>query len=140
MDALQDEIHKTFQEDFPPCDTWTEVPLVETITYNVARVASRMFGGAELSDNHDWVISSIGYATDGFLGAQALKLYPPILRPLVRYFVPAISKIHKHYKVAESTVIPILDRREKTGEKASDLLYWMAVSYTHLTLPTKRIV
>lgn len=125
MDDLQNEVEKTFNQDFPPCNDWTEIELVNTITYNVARVASRMFGGTTLSDNPAWVKASIGYATDGFIGAQALKQYPRLLRPVVKHFLEPIRRIHGHYRVAESAVIPILEERERTGEKACDFLYWM---------------
>jgi cytochrome P450 len=125
MADLQDEVVKTFNEDFPTCFEWTTVPLVKTVTYNVARVASRMLGGEALSDNPAWVASSIGYATDGFIGAQALKQFPAFSRPLVKYFIPAIARIHGHYRVAESAILPILEQREQSNEKASDLLSWL---------------
>ena len=92
----------------------------------VARVSSCMFGGTELSENEKWVAASIAFAIDGFHGAQKIKRYPHILRPIAKYFIPEIRSIDGHYAEAEKAAIPILKARQKTGEKALDLLYWMS--------------
>jgi cytochrome P450 len=84
-----------------------------------------MFGGTTLSRNKEWVKSSIAFAIDGFIGAQALKKYPEFLKPVVARFLPAIKNIKKHYKAAEKAAIPLLEERASTGTTASDLLYWM---------------
>lgn len=69
---------------------WTELDVVDRITQIVARVSSRMFGGTTLSCNREWIQSSIDFATDGFIGAQALKKYPEFLKPVIACFIPAI--------------------------------------------------
>lgn len=105
---------------------WTEVDVVDRITQIVARVSSRMFGGTTLSHNREWIQSSIDFATDGFLGAQALKRYPEVLKPVVAPFVPAIQRIKNHYAAAERAAVPMLRERAAAGTVAPDLLYWMA--------------
>jgi cytochrome P450 len=96
------------------------------MTKIVARVSSRMFGGTELSRNQEWIDASIAFAIDGFQGAQKLKRFPEFLKPIAKYFIPEISAIRNHYRAAEKAAIPLLNRREKTGETALDLLYWMS--------------
>ncbi|CEJ91133.1 Putative Cytochrome p450 [[Torrubiella] hemipterigena] len=125
MQDIQEEIRDAFDDAFPPCDDWTEVDVVDRITQVVARVSSRMFGGRTLSTNREWVQSSINFATDGLIGAQALKKYPEFLKPLVAKFMPAISRIKEHYAAAERAAIPLLKEREANGQTADDLLYWM---------------
>ena len=44
----------------------------------------------------------------------------------MQYFIPEIRKIKKHYEAAEKAAIPLLKERERTGESAMDLLYWMS--------------
>lgn len=105
---------------------WTEVNVVERITKVVARVSSCMFGGTELSENEKWVDASIAFAVDGFVGAQKIKKYPHFLRSIAKHFIPEIRSITGHYAEAEKAAIPILNAREKEGEKALDLLYWMS--------------
>ncbi|KAJ6195890.1 cytochrome P450 [Bipolaris maydis] len=119
---------KLIQGRFPDViiSDWTEVDVVDRITQIVARVSSRMFGGTTLSRNKQWIQSSIDFATDGFIGAQALKKYPEFLKPLVAHFVPAIQNIKSHYAAAEKAAIPLLKERAANGTAAPDLLYWMA--------------
>lgn len=105
---------------------WTPVPVVAILTQIVARVSSCMFGGTTLSHNKEWVQSSIDFAIDGFIGAQKIKKYPEFIKPLVARFIPEIRKIADHYAAAEAAAIPMLESRRRTGEKAMDLLYWMA--------------
>ncbi|KAK7721476.1 hypothetical protein SLS63_009590 [Diaporthe eres] len=105
---------------------WTPVPVVAILTQIVARVSSCMFGGTTLSHNKEWVKSSIDFAIDGFIGAQKIKKYPEFIKPLVARFIPEIRKIADHYAAAEAAAIPMLESRRRTGEKAMDLLYWMA--------------
>ncbi|KAF5851662.1 hypothetical protein GGP41_000415 [Bipolaris sorokiniana] len=126
MDHIQDEIKDAFEDSFPPCHDWTEVDVVDRITQIVARVSSRMFGGTTLSRNKEWIQSSIDFATDGFIGAQALKKYPEFLKPVIARFVPAIQNIKRHYTAAEKAAIPLLEQRAANGTAAPDLLYWMA--------------
>ncbi|KAH7028636.1 putative cytochrome P450 [Macrophomina phaseolina] len=125
MVGIQDEIIDAFEDSFPACEEWTEVPVVERITQIVARVSGRMFGGTELSRNREWVQTSIEFAHDSFVAAQTLKKYPDWLKPLVARFLPAIRSIHLRYRAAERAAVPLLEARAKNGESAFDLLYWM---------------
>lgn len=40
-------------------------------------------------------------------------------------FLPEVRRISSYYATAEAA-IPLLEARQRTGEKAADLLYWMA--------------
>lgn len=145
MEHIQEEIKDAFEDSFPPCDgmkqssylltrphtnnaltDWTEVDVVDRITQIVARVSSRMFGGTTLSHNKEWIQSSINFATDGFIGAQALKRYPEFMKRFVAPWIPAIRNIRNHYAAAEKAAIPLLRERQESGTVAPDLLYWMA--------------
>jgi cytochrome P450 len=85
-----------------------------------------MFGGTTLSHNEKWLEASVNFALDGFTGAQKLKKYPGFMKPFVARYLPAIHRIASYYAVAEEAAIPLLQNRQRTGEKAVDLLYWMA--------------
>ncbi|KAL8627664.1 hypothetical protein Q9189_006627 [Teloschistes chrysophthalmus] len=125
MPAIEEEIRDSFEAIWPKCDEWTEVAVAEKFTQLVGRVSSRMFGGKQLSQNSEWVNTTITFAVDGFTAAQKLKKYPRILRPLVAKFIPEINKIKHHYKFARNLLIPIMQERKRTGEKPMDLLQWM---------------
>lgn len=70
-----------------------------------------MFGGTDLAHSEDWVRSTIDFATDGFIGAQAIKQYPHALRPLAAKFIPAIVNIKKHLEIADRVIVPVLEAR-----------------------------
>ena len=93
----------------------------------VARVSSRMFGGAELSRNKEWVDATINFAVDGFIGAQAIKKYPHFIRPVVARQMPALTKIKDHAITAKRVIVPILKQREHLDpeSKPADFLQWM---------------
>ncbi|KAI0436184.1 cytochrome P450 [Xylaria telfairii] len=101
-----------FEDAFPDCSKWTEVPVSDRIMQIVAR-------------NKEWVQASTHFAVDEFMRAQKLKKVPNVLRPIATYFTPEIRKITGHYRVAEKTTIPLVNERKRTGRRATDLLYWM---------------
>ncbi|KAI4217474.1 MAG: hypothetical protein LQ351_000069 [Letrouitia transgressa] len=105
---------------------WTEVMVADRFTQLVGRISSRMFGGTALSRHDDWVNTTITFAVDGFIGAQKIKKFPHFLRPLAAKFIPEIAKIKNHYKLAHDLLIPMLEERERKGEKHLDLLQWMS--------------
>ena len=68
----------------------------------------------------------IDFTTDSFLCAQRLKDFPAFLRPVAKYFVPELTKIFKHFALANDLIVPILTERQKTQETSVDLLQWMS--------------
>ena len=93
----------------------------------VARASSRMFGGLALSRNEAWLKATLNFASDGFIGAQKIKQYPPPLRRLASYFIPELWSIQRHYQAAREAIVPILKSRgaQSPKEKPSDFLQWM---------------
>ena len=84
-----------------------------------------MFGGTELSRHKEWVDSTINFAVDGFIGAQAIMKYPHFIRPLVARWMPELSKIKVHQATAKRVIVPILKCREDLESKPTDFLQWM---------------
>ncbi|RYP13363.1 hypothetical protein DL765_006904 [Monosporascus sp. GIB2] len=126
MPGVQDEVRASFQSCMPRCDDdWAEVPLVDTINYVVARASARMFGGEALSSNEEWIQTTLTFAVDVFTGARKVKSLPGFLKPVFGPFIKEVQAIKAHYRFAEKTIRPILDRRRETGEEAKDLLYWL---------------
>jgi ent-kaurene oxidase len=87
-----------------------------------------MFGGTDLSRHKEWVDATINFAVDGFIGAQAIKKYPPFIRPLARYWIPELSKISQHHATARRVIVPILKARKAQKTKPTDFLQWMLES------------
>ncbi|KAI4279911.1 MAG: hypothetical protein L6R35_006004 [Caloplaca aegaea] len=125
MPAIEEEILDSFADIWPECDDWTEVAVADTFTHLVGRVSSRMFGGTKLSRHKEWVNTTITFAVDGFAAAQKIKRYPKFLRPIAARFIPEITNIKNHYKLAHNLLIPLMKERKRTGETPMDLLQWM---------------
>ena len=102
--------------------------MADEFTNIVARASSRLFGGSRLSDNKEWVQTTIEFTKDVFVGAQKIKKIPCMLRPVAQYFIPEIRRIAKHHSTARRIIIPILKEREVEPEKPSDFLQWMSDS------------
>ena len=98
--ALLDETHASIHDTVGPCDEWTEVPIAKCMVQVVARMSMRAFGGLDLSRNKAWIKAAIGSTDDAILGAQKIKLWPLLLRPVIAPFIPKIPRCKRHYEVA----------------------------------------
>ncbi|KAI0195875.1 cytochrome P450 [Astrocystis sublimbata] len=134
LKPVKDEIGEVFDLNIPATDDWHPINAHHAMVQIVARVSSRMFGGTDLSRNQPWVDATINFALDGFMGAQAIKQYPEIIRPLVAMFIPALGKIKEHHATAQRVIVPILRARraaaaagwpDTDGEAPVDFLQWM---------------
>lgn len=125
MPGVQDVVRDAFEARMPPCDDWTEVPMVDMINYVVARASSHMFGGYELSTNEKWLYTTLKFAEDVFYGSQKIKAFPELLKPAISPFVREIKAIKEHYRFAQELIQPILDRRRQTAAENNDLLHWL---------------
>ena len=102
--------------------------MAESFTNIIARASSQLFGGSKLSQNDEWIRSTVTFANDVFIGAQKIKQIPGILRPVARYFIPEIQRIASHHSTARRIIVPLLEEREALPEKPSDFLQWMSDS------------
>lgn len=84
-----------------------------------------MFGGTELSHHEEWTNTMSDFTTDSFMATQMLKDFLACLRPVARYFVPEVTKIFKHFALAEKLIIPLLRDHEQGQKPSTGLLQWM---------------
>ena len=68
----------------------------------------------------------IDFTTDSFICSQKLKAFPAFLRPIAKYFIPELTKIFKHFALADKMIVPILAEREQKSETQVDLLQWLS--------------
>lgn len=131
LPSVAAEIPLAFSSVFPPCETWTPIPVADALTEIVAQVTGRLVGGTSLSRNKEWLRTSIDFATDTFMAAQKLKSYPKYLRPVMQYLIPELKLVHRDIKIARKHIKPLLrakkQRRADLGEKGKevDLLQMM---------------
>jgi cytochrome P450 len=80
-----------------------------------------------------WLLATLNFAMDGFVGAQKIKQYPKIFRPVVAPFIKELRRIPKHYEIVRSSVKKILNARgyapgkpaSKGVDQLNDFLQWM---------------
>ncbi|KAK3687927.1 putative cytochrome P450 [Podospora appendiculata] len=134
LEPVKEEIQEAFDANVPASDDWQAVGVHHAMVEIVARVSSRMFGGTDLSRNKEWVDATINFALDGFVGAQAIKQYPNLVRPFVAKFIPSLGKIRDHHTTAQRVIVPVLRERQakaaagwidNDGEAPADFLQWM---------------
>jgi hypothetical protein len=100
------------------------------MTRVVSQVAGRAFVGAPLNRNEQWIKTSIGYTRDIFEAAAQLRKWHPLLRPVMKYRVPAIWRIYKDNSITEQLLTPIikeLEQQEKNEGKVTqnDAIAWV---------------
>ncbi|PVI03624.1 putative cytochrome P450 [Periconia macrospinosa] len=133
LGPVREEITKALEYEVPPTDDWSEVALAGKFPWIIARASSRMFGGKPLAADTEWLHAILDFAADGFVGAQKIKQYPELLRPVVAPFIPELRRISKHHAAVNRSVKRILDSRKyepgkiskADGDNPSDFLQWM---------------
>ncbi|KAF2677434.1 putative cytochrome P450 [Lentithecium fluviatile CBS 122367] len=125
LPPVEEEIEIAAARVFPPCDDWTPVPVVSTVTQIIAQASGRMIGGVRLSRNLEWLETSLSFTHDAWLAAQRLKQYPFWARPVVQWVIPEMKALRHRIAIAQKFIKPILTEREQlsdTKEKPVDLI------------------
>lgn len=112
-------------------EEWVSVPMFKKMLRIVSLTSGRTFC-QELTRNDEWIALSIGYTMNVFNGANAMKKWPPILRPLVYRWVPELATVHSTKKRAVELIQSVIDDRRKAEkeqgesyEKPTDMLRWL---------------
>jgi hypothetical protein len=123
-------------------ESWTEVPVFDTMNKVVARASNRIFVGLPLCENYrvwrvnillirvgrndDYLDNAGSFAGDVALSGTLLKLVPAMLQPFVAWIFVLPNRYHL-YK-ASKFLIPFikqrmldLDQAQKTGNARPDL-------------------
>ncbi|KAH7042706.1 cytochrome P450 [Macrophomina phaseolina] len=115
---LSAEASASIEDLFPATQEWTtpDTPFYSLALQLVARVSSRAFLGERLCRDKDWLRISIAFTRDIFAAVPVLRAYPPLLRPLVRPFLPEVRRIKALQAAATRIIEPELRRRRKERE------------------------
>ncbi|KAH7040883.1 cytochrome P450 [Microdochium trichocladiopsis] len=127
---VEEEIRLCFDTQFLPCDDWTPIDLHEQLLRVVAQASARIFVGAPLCRNDEWLECSTKFALDVMTGGEKLKQWSPWLRPVAQWFVPEMRRIHGDHQRARDLLAPELRRRrdeERAGVAVprNDMIQWM---------------
>lgn len=114
----------------------------------VARVSTRIFMGAELCRNEDWLNASAEYTACAFNAVEVLRNWPAVLRPWVAPFIPECretrAKITRCREILEPFVAARRTAKAKAlaqGEKPpvyEDSLEWFEKEYENYDAATSQ--
>ena len=108
-----------------------EVRIYEVLLKLIARLSNRVLLDDSLCYNQEWADASLNFAENVLLTNMTLRLFPPLMRPLIALLTPAAWKVQIYLRAAKKALLPtILERyqAEKDGlddEKPNDFLQWM---------------
>jgi len=84
---LCDEIVSTFDDIIPPTDDWTPVPVAKLMATIVARISNRVFVGAPLCRDPEYLKIAVDHTEEVSNSRNILLLFPDILKPIAARFI-----------------------------------------------------
>ncbi|KAE9393369.1 hypothetical protein BT96DRAFT_978952 [Gymnopus androsaceus JB14] len=88
FDDLRDEIVLAVEDQIPAkASEWIQVPMLYTVMKIVSRTSNRVFVGAPLCRDPDYINLNIEFTVDAMKGARTLRRYPTILKSIVCQFM-----------------------------------------------------
>ncbi|KAI0814828.1 cytochrome P450 [Irpex lacteus] len=131
FDALHDEICSAIQDIIPATtDSWTAVPALSTMENLIARASSRVFVGAQLCRDRDYLHLAVNFARDVSKARRFVGMFPPFLKPLAAKFVTDIDPfVHRGLKFLGPTIQERRANLEQLGsddtDRPVDVLQWL---------------
>ncbi|KAL7270412.1 hypothetical protein RUND412_006885 [Rhizina undulata] len=132
FENIWDEVQRGLKEELAPLvsdkDEWTPLVLRPITLMIIARTSNRLFVGAPLCRNKEFLVETIDYATRVAISGEILSKFPKIMRPLVAKFV---CNTAQQISTCERYLKPILDEAEArqnngdTENKPDTFLQWL---------------
>ncbi|KAF7297355.1 hypothetical protein MIND_00969000 [Mycena indigotica] len=133
-DLLVEEIVSSIETLYGLDGEWREVPVFDSLTRTVGRVANRIFVGKELCGNMDFVMAGTRFARDISVSSYILHLFPKFMKPAVAWFATIPNR--RHSGIAMKYLKPLIkqridDMKKKQAdptyawEEPNDFITWM---------------
>jgi cytochrome P450 len=128
---VRDELVRFLDASIPiHGDDWVKVPIVDTMERAVCATSNRVFVGAPLCRNQDYLNLNLSFTLNVIKHATILKMFPKLLRPIV---ARVTSTLPSQFRQQEEFVRPMVEERfarmEEFGEnwddKPNDMLMWL---------------
>jgi len=131
---LDEETQVLLKDLYPYSEEWVETHFDQDAAKMITRLSTRLFT-PELVRNEEWLKLANEYTVHFFTGAFILRMIPPILRPLLHWFLPITRQLRKDIADARRLLEPIIKERnrkkeedEKAGrtpEQHNDAIQWV---------------
>lgn len=79
-------------------------------------MSGRIFVGAELSHNKDYLDTAINYTIELGNAVQAVKKMKPWLRPFLAWKLPEVQQLNKREEMAIRFLEPIIQARREASK------------------------
>ncbi|KAF8526939.1 cytochrome P450 [Hysterangium stoloniferum] len=130
FDPVRDELVKGCNEAIPVTSEWTQMRVMEAVTTIICRSSNRIFVGAPLCRDPEYVKLNIQFALHITLAAHIIRLFPKFLKPLVVRF---LTNVPQSIQKASAHLAPIIEERQRKidahgkdyPDKPNDLLSWL---------------
>ncbi|KAH9825743.1 Cytochrome-P450 monooxygenase [Teratosphaeria destructans] len=125
IDDLVEEIQLALQDEIGTPTEWKSVTAARIAPRIATRTANRTFVGPTLCRNEEYLQLSLTYAVEVFGGADKLRSWPEVLKPIV---AKLMTNIGKRQQVARRHLLPYIKERIASGGvgkiQAADALQW----------------
>ncbi|EEH06087.1 cytochrome P450 monooxygenase [Histoplasma capsulatum G186AR] len=118
IEPISTEASIILERDWTNNHGWHDIVLKKSALKIVAQLSSRVFLGEKLCRNPDWLRITISYTVNSYIAAQALRLWPEVIRPLVASFLPSCRKLRQEIEEARAIINPVLEERRQAKEAA----------------------
>lgn len=134
LEGIKQELDEIWTEEIPRPTEWLEYDIQEAMRRLAGRMAAKVFVGHPACRDPNWISVSVGFSMDVFKTGIILRMFPPILHPIVAWFIPARYKVMEHLRTAKETLGPLMDKHREAiaararGEEVEEediLLHWM---------------
>jgi cytochrome P450 len=128
---VRDELVRSLDASIPTDgDDWVKVPVVETMRHVICATSNRVFVGAPLCRDQDYLNLNLNFTVNVIKNATILTMFPKPLRPVVARVISNLpSQIRKQEEFIRAMVEERFARMEEFGEnwddKPNDMLMWL---------------
>lgn len=134
LEGIKKELDEIWADEIPSPADWQEFDIQESMRRIAGRMAAKVFVGHPACRDPDWIRVSVGFSMDVFKTGIILRMFPPILHPIIAWLIPARYAVMEDLRTATRTLKPLMEAHTEAvaararGEEVEEediLLHWM---------------
>ncbi|KFH42569.1 Ent-kaurene oxidase-like protein [Hapsidospora chrysogenum ATCC 11550] len=135
LEGIRRELDDVWADEVPRPTEWQEFDIQEAHRRLAGRLAAKVFVGHPACRDPEWIRVSVGFSMDVFKTGLLLRMFPPLLHPIVARLLPSRRAVLNDLEIAKRTLGPLMDkhrehvaakaRGEEVEEEEDILLHWM---------------
>ncbi|RYP36412.1 hypothetical protein DL767_003375 [Monosporascus sp. MG133] len=134
LEGIRKELDEVGADELPRPTDWQEFDIQEAMRRIAGRMAAKVFVGHPACRDPDWIRVSVGFSMDVFKTGLILRMFPPLLHPIVAWLIPSRYNVMENLRTAKRTLGPLMEKHRAAvaararGEEVEEediLLHWM---------------